>query len=217
MVSASINEFNFHRRPNKVSVFPAIIEIMKTPIRPAALLCLLFTCYPGSYAAKLYQCQNGDGETTFRDTPCEAQEDTLRTREMRPRESEQSSAIAEPNGPRVAGSQLQIANLTQALSSLTPIKMTVTEYYLVNGSWPASLKELGFDPRSMHNRQIRQVDILPGGKIRATLDPLFGARKHLTLHPQEAMGGTQLEWSCEVNLPAPTLARMYGSACTAEN
>ncbi len=195
---------------------------MKTWKRRLALLCFLVALQPGSYAAKLYQCKNSSGETTFRDTPCEASEDTLRTREMKPREREheQSSMPEDPLSPGAggaAGGYLQQANLTQALSALTAVKLMVTEYYLVNGRWPASLRDLGFEPRSMHNRQIREVEILPGGGIRALLDELFGPRKRLTLRPQEAMGGTQLEWSCSVNLPAQTLSRMYGLSCTAEN
>ena len=165
----------------------------------------------------MYQCRNSEGETTFRDTPCEKAEATVRTEELAPREPESQTPPIESSAPGAAGSYRQAANLAQALSSLTPTKMLVSEYYLINGRWPGNLEQLGLDSRSMHNQQISRVTLLPGGGIRAALSELFGSGKRLTLRPKEAMGGTQLEWSCKVNLPAATLARMYGSACSAEN
>ncbi len=196
---------------------------MNTSIRILAL-CLTIGVAPAGHAAKLYQCQDHAGETTFRDTPCAAGEETVRTRAMHPRASE-PPADATPQAPAgtqvqpagIAGTHLQLANLAQALSSLTPIKLLVTEYYQINGRWPAKLEELGFEPSTMHNQQISGVDLQPGGAIHAELTDLFGSRKRLTLRPRSAMGGTQLEWSCTANLPAQTLARLYGSPCQAEN
>jgi len=94
------------------------------------------------------------------------------------------------------------AKFTQALVSVTPIKLHITEFLMSTDDYPESLKALGFNQQSFETGAlIQSIQFLKNGTIRADLSVNdFGKKKFFTLTPKEIMGGTNIQWSCASNL-----------------
>ncbi len=96
---------------------------------------------------------------------------------------------------------LRTAQLSQVYSLLQPLKMTMTEHYMMNGQWPSSLKQINLKPEEMTDGQyLNKVRLGKNGQIFAFLSNTFGKDKFLSLTPKSIMGGMQTRWECTTNL-----------------
>ena len=104
------------------------------------------------------------------------------------------------------------AKFTQALVSVTPIKLYITEFIMSTGHYPETFRSLGLNPGSLETgAYIQTAQLLKQGTIRIDLSVNdFGKNKFFTLTPKEIMGGTNIQWSCASNLERrliPTLCQ----------
>ena len=96
---------------------------------------------------------------------------------------------------------VRAAQLTEVYSLLMPIKMTMTEYYMLNGAWPSSLEQINLRPEEMTDGQyLEKVRLGDDGRILAYLSSTFGKNKLLSLAPKSIMGGMQTRWECTTNV-----------------
>lgn len=96
---------------------------------------------------------------------------------------------------------VRTAQLTEVYSLLMPIKMTMTEYYMLNGEWPSSLAQINLKPDDMTDGQyLDKVRLGDDGRILAYLSRTFGKNKLLSLAPKSIMGGMQTRWECTTNV-----------------
>jgi hypothetical protein len=96
---------------------------------------------------------------------------------------------------------LRAAQLAEVYSLLQPLKMTMLEYYMMNGDWPSSLTDIRLKPEEMTDGQyLDKVRLGKNGQIIAYLSNTFGKNKMLSLAPRSIMGGMQTRWDCSTNV-----------------
>ena len=96
---------------------------------------------------------------------------------------------------------VRTAQLTEVYSLLMPIKMTMTEYYMLNGEWPSTFKQINLKAEEMTDgHYLDRVRLGENGRIVAYLSSTFGKNKLLSLAPKSIMGGTQTRWECTTNV-----------------
>ncbi len=96
---------------------------------------------------------------------------------------------------------VRAAQLAEVYSLLMPIKMTMTEYYMLNGEWPSSLDQINLKAEEMTDgRYLEKVRLGDDGRIYAYLSETFGKNRLLSLAPKSIMGGTQTRWECSTNV-----------------
>lgn len=110
---------------------------------------------------------------------------------------------------------LRTAQLTEVYSLLTPLKLTMTEYYMMNGEWPSSLEQIRLKPEDMTDGQyLDKVRLGNNGKIYAYLSKTFGKNKILSLAPRSIMGGMQTRWDCSTNIDTSGLMGLGTLKCS---
>jgi len=96
---------------------------------------------------------------------------------------------------------VRTAQLIEVYSLLMPIKMTMTEYYMLNGEWPSRFEQINLKAEEMTDGQyLDSVRLGDKGRIVAYLSSTFGKNKLLSLAPKSIMGGTQTRWECTTNV-----------------
>ena len=96
---------------------------------------------------------------------------------------------------------LRTAQLAEVYSLLQPLKMTMMEYYMMNGEWPSSLADIRLKPEEMTDGQyLDKVRLGKNGQIIAYLSDTFGKNRMLSLAPRSIMGGMQTRWDCSTNV-----------------
>jgi len=96
---------------------------------------------------------------------------------------------------------LRTAQLAEVYTLLQPLKMTMMEYYMMNGEWPLSLADIRLKPEEMTDGQyLDKVRLGKNGQILAYLSNTFGKNKMLSLAPKSIMGGMQTRWDCTTNV-----------------
>jgi hypothetical protein len=119
--------------------------------------------------------------------------------------------VLEPDQERI----LLAARLANAVSSISPIRTYLLEYYYSMGQWPESLDQLGLDPVTLYSQDIEAVQLGRDGIVQARLSQAFGNGKFLELLPYEEMSGTSMRWRCRSNLPYALLNELRGLNCQA--
>ena len=110
---------------------------------------------------------------------------------------------------------LRTAQLAEVYSLLQPIKITMMEYYMMNGEWPSSLADIRLKPEEMTDGQyLDKVRLGKNGQILAYLSNTFGKNKMLSLAPRSIMGGMQTRWDCTTNLNTKGMMGMGNMNCT---
>ena len=110
---------------------------------------------------------------------------------------------------------LRTAQLAEVYSLLQPIKITMMEYYMMNGEWPSSLLDIRLKPEEMTDGQyLDKVRLGKNGQILAYLSHTFGKNKMLSLAPRSIMGGMQTRWDCTTNLNTKGMMGMGNMNCT---
>lgn len=186
----------------------------KGPTGPAALkavhallaAAVLSTSGGAAAAQRLFKCTDSSGRTQYQQVPCEGrqQQDKVRvyTGPGDPAEMNWKPYEASPDEPAVIDPQRFTARFFSAVSSLGPVKVALANYYHARGSWPETLRDVGYEPREMRSSLIEKVVIGREGAIVARLTTDFGMDKKVVLRPKPVMGDTSIEWECHANFPA---------------
>lgn len=106
------------------------------------------------------------------------------------------------------------AQLAEVYSLLQPLKMTMLEYYMMNGEWPSTLADIRLKPEEMTDGQyLDKVRLGKNGQILAYLSDTFGKNKMLSLAPRSIMGGMQTRWDCTTNVNTKGLMGLSNMNC----
>lgn len=161
------------------------------------------------FAANFYKCEDSSGQVTFSDKPCPTKSKTTAKGKLNSfrisgtvgnQEFKDDKPERDPNSVFIFR-----AKFTNILQSLTPLRLSITQYYMDRGNWPKNLEALGFESQSMQSRDIDNVRIKKNGKIVAMLNERHGENKFVVLIPKPALGATKLDWSCWSNFPRSLL------------
>lgn len=110
---------------------------------------------------------------------------------------------------------MRAAQLAQVLALLQPLKITMSQYYAMNGEWPSSLEQINLKPEQMTDGQyLDSVGLGDNGRIIAFLSAVFGRDRILSLEPKSVMGGMHTRWDCVTNLNMKTYQGLSGLECT---
>lgn len=121
-----------------------------------------------------------------------------------------AATVGVPSGTGIQTDPTKAAiGFSQALATITPIKLTVTEFYYENGAFPQSLKDVGLAPADMKtSTHISDLTIAGHGQIYIKGNEMMGLDSVIMLKPQLVLGGTSLEWRCFTNIKMNAPARM---------
>ncbi|MEW8228991.1 MAG: pilin [Candidatus Thiodiazotropha endolucinida] len=192
-------------------------------IEKIALLVLLpFLILNHAMAGKFYKCTDENGEIQYQQVACNStiKQDTVHVytgpkyrSQLGPKLMNDDEYITQEDEPALTNRFKFQSELTQVLSLLSPIKMAVINFYMMNGSWPETPQALGFNQDNLKSSQIKQVLIGDKGAIVTWLSNNFGKEKKLVLAPFPVMDGTNFEWQCLANFPAQALELSGNSLC----
>lgn len=184
------------------------ISVSKT-LQASLAAAALSTCAGTAAAAKLFKCVDASGRTQYQQVPCEGEQQQNRvkvyTGPRDPGEMSWKPYEATDDEPAVVDPRRFTARFFSAISSLGPVKVALAQYYHERGSWPRTLREVGYEPREMNSALVDKVVIGSEGAIVAQLGAEFGQDKTLVLRPKPVMGGTSIEWQCHANFPAQAM------------
>lgn len=191
---------------------------------PQLIIIVLILAFPSSVFAA-YKCTDTNGRVAYQDQPCVegAVEKEIRLYSppeqgvsdgvFRPKVSADPS-VSDDEMPFLDGSSMLLrTRLASVLSSLSPIKIRVIEYYYNTGVWPQKLKDIDLDKDEMTSREINTIVLGDEGGIYAYLDEQFGEDKKVVLMPKRVMGGTSVEWECFANFSDKKLANRGRALC----
>jgi len=182
-------------------------------------IALLLLLGLNAQAGSIIKCQAADGSITFADTRCPAGHSQLSKKSHQQRRLSNKTSLKNlQKGSEFPDDEtttqiprlLFQARFSQILSSLTPIKFSMIEYYLYRGKWPQKLEEVGFKTTQMTSSLIRATNLSDAGRLQVKLALEFGDNKELWLYPRSVMGGTQVEWDCYTNFPPNLLTSPAG-------
>lgn len=89
--------------------------------------------------------------------------------------------------------------VSDAVQRATMFRVSLTEYYLANGRWPADADEAGLpSPSEMRGGAVRTVALGAQGAITIVLDDRFGAGSAILLKPDANAASGMVDWTCEV-------------------
>ncbi len=109
---------------------------------------------------------------------------------------------------------VRASQLAEVYTMLQPLKMTMMEYYMMNGEWPSSLTDIRLKPEEMTDGQyLDKVRLGRNGRILAHLSETFGKNKMLSLAPRSIMGGMQTRWDCTTNLDTGEIKTLGNMNC----
>jgi ankyrin repeat protein len=94
---------------------------------------------------------------------------------------------------------LTAAHIVEGLSSATPIKVQVAEYYYMHGDFPVSNDELGLPPpESFAGRSVKSIEVSLGGKITIVYNNALKKDSSIVLTPSTTGGYStgNLNWAC---------------------
>lgn len=110
---------------------------------------------------------------------------------------------------------VRAAEFVQVIVLLQPLKITMNEYYMMNGEWPSSLKKIRLTPEEMTDGQyLDKVRLGKGGLIFAYLSNKFGKDRYISLQPVSIMGGMNTRWDCNTNLNIKEIKNQFAQKCT---
>ncbi|MES9852612.1 MAG: pilin [Candidatus Thiodiazotropha sp. L084R] len=187
------------------------------------LLTLLFLT-PSSQvlAKKFYKCTNPEGELVYQQVACDSDisQETVSVFTAPEQRSQlgsklmgESEYIPQGEEPATTGKMQFQSRLFNVISLLTPIKLEVQQFYMMNGAWPEKPQDMGYNPDNLKSADIKEVLFGDGGAIVAALNNSFGNDKRVVLAPQLVMDGTSLEWQCMANFPAQSMMTAGMTVC----
>ncbi|MCG7898840.1 MAG: pilin [Candidatus Thiodiazotropha weberae] len=188
-------------------------------------LALLFTSSP-ALAKKFYKCTNAEGELVYQQVACDSNisQETVNVFTPPKHHSQLGSKlmgegeyIPEGNEPAIAGKMMFQSRLSNVITLLTPIKMQMQQFYMMNGQWPEKPQDLGLNQENLKSVDIKEVLFGDQGAIVASLNEHFGTGKRVVLAPQLVMDGTTMEWQCMANFPVQSMTAMGMKMCESRN
>lgn len=89
--------------------------------------------------------------------------------------------------------------VADAVQRATMFRVSLTEYYQVNGRWPSDADEAGLpSPSEMRGGAVRTVTVGVQGMVTIALDDRFGAGSVIVLKPDANAASGIVDWNCEV-------------------
>jgi len=162
-----------------------------------------------SIASSFYRCESSDGKTSFSDKPCPTKSKTTDKGKLNSFRISGTASNKEFTDDKSAPNQQAVfifrAKFSNILQSLTPLRMSITRYYMERGQWPNNLKDLGFKAKAMQSAHIASTRIKKNGRIVASLKPALGENKIIILSPKPAMNNTTIDWQCSSNFTSVLL------------
>ncbi|MES9863547.1 MAG: pilin [Candidatus Thiodiazotropha sp. LLP2] len=188
------------------------------------ILLTLFFLTPSSQvlAKKFYKCTNPEGELVYQQVACDSDisQETVSVFTAPEQRSQlgsklmgESEYIPQGEEPATTGKMQFQSRLFNVISLLTPIKLEVQQFYMMNGAWPEKPQDMGYNPDNLKSADIKEVLFGDGGAIVATLSNNFGNDKRVVLAPKLVMDGTSLEWQCMANFPAQSMMTAGMTVC----
>jgi hypothetical protein len=202
---------------------------MRYPTQQSKIVCLgliLLLFISPALAKKFYKCTNEEGELVYQQVACDSHinQQTVNVFTAPKHPSQLGSKlmgegeyIAEGNEPAVVGKVMFQSRLTNVMAMLTPIKLQMQQFYMMNGNWPENPQDLGLNQENLKSADIKEVLFGDQGAIVATLNEQFGTGKRVVLAPQPVMDGTSMEWQCMANFPAQSMISMGMKLCESRN
>ena len=159
--------------------------------------------------ANFYKCESSDGKVSFSDKPCPTKSTTTQKGKLNSFRITGSVGTDEFPDDEPSRDENSVfifrAKFSSILQSLTPLRHSITQYYMERGQWPDNMEALGFEQQAMQSQQIDSVRIKKNGKIVAQLNARLGEHKIIILNPKPAMGATSVDWQCWSNFPRSLL------------
>jgi hypothetical protein len=176
--------------------------------RQLLFICLLFIpAY--AFSANFYKCENSVGKVTFSDKPCPAKSKTTKKGKLnsfRISGTVGNGEFPDDKPDRDANAVFIFrAKFSNILQSLSPLRVSITQFYMERGQWPENMEALGFERQAMQSQHIDSVRIKKNGKVVAMLNAKLGEHKMIILNPKPAMGATTIDWQCWSNYPRTLL------------
>ncbi|MEJ2620547.1 MAG: pilin [Candidatus Thiodiazotropha sp.] len=192
-----------------------------------ALLSLLLPLISNpALAKKFYKCTNEAGELVYQQVACDSHisQQTVHVFTAPEHRSQLGSKlmgegeyIPEGDEPAISGKLMFQSRITNVLALLTPLKIQIQQFYMMNGQWPEKPQDLGLSQQNLKSTDIKEVLFGDQGAIVARLNDHFGSAKKVVLAPQLVMDGTSLEWQCMANFPAQSMVLMGNKMCESRN
>lgn len=88
--------------------------------------------------------------------------------------------------------------LAQAFSTVSVLRMQVSEYYLASGEWPGSLEAMGIAPEQVVSERIKRAYMLRDGMFKLELAGRLKGHELTTWPVEGGMHG--LEWKCSTTV-----------------
>lgn len=103
------------------------------------------------------------------------------------------------------------AEFVKVLSRISPLKIMVTEYYMMENEWPLRLSDIAVTRVGLFDENtVSSVEFDYDGSIVLTLDSQkFGSNAKLSLTPKYHESGGRVEWRCLTSLEK----EYYGQFC----
>ena len=87
------------------------------------------------------------------------------------------------------------SELAQSFSTVSALRMYITEYYVSSGSWPQSLSDLGVAQEQLIDDRVKRAYLLQEGMLKLELAGRLEGHE-LTTWPVDSRGPRGIEWKC---------------------
>jgi len=135
---------------------------------------------------------------------------------LTPKSKIQKISIPEPKAPAPAESgglmnrladkfqsnSVKKSRVAQALSLVSPIRISIVQYYADTGKWPNNFSDI-----NLNSSELQQKDLIDGAELRLggvlhlrLAVSSFGENEVLQLVPKPIMGGQSINWECRTSL-----------------
>lgn len=186
---------------------------------------ILFSHFLSLQAATIVKCQDINGDVSYADDECPGNTRQLSKTKLKAYKTSQAISHKDLKKSKaypehVSSSQekaILVARLSKVLSSLSPIKIKMTEFYMETGIWPESFHTIELSPKSLKSSLINKTTLDKNGRIKVNLNQSMGKQKQLWIYPQSVMGGTSIEWQCFTNFPKSMLDAGNSDICISRN
>ena len=89
--------------------------------------------------------------------------------------------------------------IVDAASRATMFRVSLTEYYQVNGRWPTDADEAGLPaPTEVRGGAAREIRLGGQGVVTVTMDERFPDGSKIVLRPTANAASGMIDWACEV-------------------
>lgn len=176
-------------------------------------------------AATIVKCENILGEISYSEDSCPSNARQLTKTKLKAYKTSQSishkdlkkSGAFPEHTSSAQEKAILVARLSKVLSSLTPIKMKMTEFQMSSGTWPESFHAIKLNPKALISSLINKTTLDKNGRIKVNLNKVFGKQKQLWIFPEAVMGGTSIEWQCFTNFPKSMLNAGNSDICVSRD